>query len=150
MYDVLCPNGMTGRLKEFYPASEGVGEMLFVREGAVLTRNPSCREGEAEQKLRTRFLRGYEHMRDIHVRDPKSRNEMPNYGELYTAGASIYWFMSYDEGLCYSNVGEETLAELCAVGLAVVRAVDRYHRLGYLHLDIKEENILFFRRQEII
>ena len=141
VYDVLCPNGMTGRLKEFYPASEGVGEMLFVREGAVLTRNPSSREGEAEQKLRTRFLRGYAHMRDIHVRDPKSRNEMPNYGELYTAGASIYWFMSYDEGLCYSNVGEETLAELCAVGLAVVRAVDRYHRLGYLHLDIKEENI---------
>ena len=141
VYDVLCPNGMTGRLKEFYPASEVLGERIFEREGAVLTRNPSYRDSETEQKLRTRFLRGYEHMRDIHMRAPESRNEMPNYGELYTAGASVYWFMSYDEGLCYSKVDEETLAELCAVGIAAVRAVDRYHRLGYLHLDIKEENI---------
>lgn len=140
-YEVECPNGMIGRLKEFYPAQTAGNEHIFSREGKRLFYNPEYGCQEMIPVLTKRFLNGYEVMKDLHVRLREARNEMPNYGELYEGGDSLYWFMSYDEGRCYDQIQEETLSQICAVALATARAVEKYHRIGYLHLDIKPENI---------
>lgn len=140
-YEVECPNGMIGRLKEFYPAQATGKGYMFSREGKMLFYNPEYGCREMVPVLRRRFLNGYEVMKDLHVRMQEARNEMPNYGELYGGGDSLYWFMSYDEGKCYDEIKEETLSQICAVALATARAVEKYHKIGYLHLDIKPENI---------
>ena len=140
-YEVECPNGMIGRLKEFYPAQATGKGYMFSREGKMLFYNPEYGCKEMVPVLRRRFLNGYEVMKDLHVRMQEARNEMPNYGELYGGGDSLYWFMSYDEGKCYDEIKEETLSQICAVALATARAVEKYHKIGYLHLDIKPENI---------
>lgn len=140
-YDVVCPNGMVGRLKEFYPAEDESGDVVLIRKGNYLFRNPWYKDEKQAAALRKRFFGGYEKMKDIHVQVEEARNEMPNYGEMYKGEDSLYWFMSYDEGNCYSRVRDESLTDVCKVGLSTARAVKRYHKLGYLHLDIKEENI---------
>ena len=41
-YEVECPNGMIGRLKEFYPAQATGKGYMFSREGKMLFYNPEC------------------------------------------------------------------------------------------------------------
>ena len=62
----------------------------------MLFYNPEYGCKEMVPVLRRRFLNGYEVMKDLNVRMQEARNEMPNYGELYGGGDSLYWFMSYD------------------------------------------------------
>lgn len=141
-YDVICQNGMAGRLKEFCPIHDSKnGQKMFIRRGVFLIENPLFQDEESKIYLKKRFLHGFEKMKDIHRRMEKSRNEMPGYGDLYCMGDTMYWFMTYDEGTCYSEIKDESLSEICEIGLAVTRAIDRYHKLGYLHLDIKDANI---------
>ena len=49
--------------------------------------------------------------------------------------------MTYFRGNTYDNVNEKTLYDLFRRIKALLKVINNYHERGYLHLDIKPQNI---------
>lgn len=69
------------------------------------------------------------------------KNPTSNIQDIYHANETAYIDMTYFGGKTYDNVDNETLYDFFRRMKALTQIVGHYHKLGYLHLDIKPQNI---------
>lgn len=61
---------------------------------------------------------------------------------IYSANGTEYIVLNYNNGASYDKIKDHSIQEVFQTALAISNAVHKYHKKGYLHLDIKPENIL--------
>lgn len=74
-------------------------------------------------------------------REIDARNTTSQLEGIYKGNGTLYLSMPCFSGVAYDEVEETNLYQLLQRIRAITRAVASYHRHGYLHLDIKPENV---------
>ena len=69
------------------------------------------------------------------------KNPTSNVQKKHCANGTVYIDMTYFEGCTYDQVEFESLFDVLKRMKALSKIVDGYHKEGYLHLDIKPQNI---------
>lgn len=69
------------------------------------------------------------------------KNPTSNIQDIYYVNGTAYIDMTYFGGKTYDKLDSETLYDLFRRMKALAQIVGHYHKLGYLHLDIKPQNI---------
>lgn len=125
------------RIKELYPVflamerkENGSLEVLFGKE-------------ENFKEAKQRFRQAYERNMEI-KRITGLINSTGTVNELFEVNGTMYSFLSYEEGMDYQKYQDKSLMEVLEHILAVAKAIQKYHEHGYLHLDIKPQNIFVF------
>lgn len=122
------------RIKEFYPVSESV-----IRN----ERNTVCFESGATD-LQDNFLKSvtlHSSFRQI----KGSINSTAPIRSIEYANGTIYCIMDYIDGVTLNNYFPESFLEIIDILKKTVQVLKEYHKEGWLHLDIKPENILCLR-----
>ena len=123
-------------LKEYNP--KGV-ELYRDEEGVLRPNGPKA--AERFQSGLSQFQAGFEMQLRIRQEYPELTNSTSNIERIYTGNGTRYVSMPWFQGESYSQVKEKDLARLLRHVRAVTRIVRCYHANGFLHLDIKPENI---------
>lgn len=124
------------RVKECYPndiklCRKGDGKLLQVSSG-----NPVKFE-EAKE----RFTDAYK--RNTDIRNTLGlTNSTVNAVDVVSCNNTVYILMPMDEGTDYRNYEDQSLKELLGHMKSLAQIIRNYHENGYLHLDIKPENVL--------
>ena len=106
------------------------------------TLHPTSEEdSDAFQAGFSRFQAGFAAQLCIRQEYPELTNSTSNIERIYTGNGTKYISMPWFEGEPYSNVQEPNLYQLLQHMKAIARVVGSYHGNGFLHLDIKPENI---------
>lgn len=113
----------------------------YVHSGVLKEFNPKDKEVDRE-KYKEKFLKSYEIQLSFRSDYDEKMNITSNAEGLYEGNNTIYILMSCDNGVSYDEVKNESLKDILKTSLAVTKALSAYHRAGYLHLDIKPNNIL--------
>lgn len=99
--------------------------------------------GEAEKKYNAglnHFRAGYE--RQLHIRNINElTNVTSNIQTIFRANGTEYIDMTCFNGVTFEQVECSSLFDLLCYIKSVAKVVAEYHRNGFLHLDIKPENI---------
>lgn len=125
----------TVRLKECYPN--------YIQ----LSREDSGKL-QIEDRQKTRFDRARQLFRKSYQRNVEIKNTLgltnstSNTTEIYEANNTYYSVISFDEGVDYRKYQDAELKEVFEHVKALAVIIKKYHEMGYLHLDIKPENIL--------
>ena len=61
--------------------------------------------------------------------------------EIFAWNSTLYTLAAYDEGMDYKHYKDRSLKELLEHIRTAALVVKKYHENGYLHLDLKPENI---------
>lgn len=61
---------------------------------------------------------------------------------IYEGNNTLYTLSSYDYGQSFDEFEDDSLYSLVKIMTAVAKAVEKYHKAGFVHLDIKPKNIL--------
>ena len=69
------------------------------------------------------------------------KNSTSNVQKIYHANGTTYIDMTYFKGCTYDQVENESLFDLLRRMRALTKIISGYHHEGYLHLDIKPQNI---------
>ena len=69
------------------------------------------------------------------------KNSTSNVQKIYHANGTTYIDMTYFKGCTYDKVENESLFDLLRRMRSIAKVVGGYHDMGYLHLDIKPQNI---------
>lgn len=69
------------------------------------------------------------------------KNTTSNVQAIYRANGTVYIDMTFFNGKTYDQVEDESLYDLLRRMKALVQVIDHYHNMGYLHLDVKPQNI---------
>ena len=123
------------RVKECYPVQ------LFLErdEFGNLTANLSDNDKFTAEK--NRFRKSYE--KNSAIRNtPGLVNSTVNVGNFLFKNNTCYSVANFDEGQDYKNYTDASLIELLVHVKSLSTIIGKYHLNGYLHLDIKPENIL--------
>ena len=122
------------RVKECFPAYVSV-----VRRGNEVV--PTSGSEDEFQKAKDSFRSAYN--RSVNIRNtPGLTNLTADAYELYEKNGTFYTIVSYDEGQTYEKQADNTLKDVFEHVKAVAVAIKKYHENGYLHLDMKPENVL--------
>ena len=70
-----------------------------------------------------------------------STNSTSNLENLYESGNTLYSVMSLDDGQTYEEYNSGDLRSHIEICRNLADAIRKYHKRGYLHLDIKPKNI---------
>lgn len=122
-------------LKEYNPKSI---ELFREETGELTLENED--DGEAFAKGAERFASGYEKQLSIR-RIAELKNATSNIQAIYRANGTQYIDMTCFNGQSYNKVKEKSLYDLLRRMKALIEVVSNYHKAGFLHLDIKPENI---------
>lgn len=68
-------------------------------------------------------------------------NSTIDIAELYRENGTVYTVMRCVEGCDYSKVDDDSIMSVLTRCLAVEKVLKKYHESGWLHLDVKPENI---------
>ncbi len=86
------------------------------------------------------FISGYQ--KQLNIRKiTELKNATTNIQDIYCANSTQYIDMTCFNGLTYSKVNEKSLYDLLRRIKALTCVIANYHNAGFLHLDIKPENI---------
>lgn len=122
------------RLKESFPC----GVNLVRDERGRLCPGDGQRQAFAErQRL---FVESYKKQVEIRQETGLSNITVGAF-DLYYGNGTVYSVMDCGEGTDYTKLGRESLKETLTRVRAVAAALWKYHQAGYLHLDIKPENV---------
>lgn len=122
-------------LKEFNPQS------------LAMERNETgdlvCPEKKREsfQKGFERFKQGYGVQETIRQISGLSNSTAQSYG-IYSGYGTCYILTQLFEGGTYAEIQDESLVSTLTTIRSLAKVIGKYHRDGYLHLDIKPANIL--------
>ena len=86
------------------------------------------------------FIEGYK-KQELLRRNAELKNYTANVQNLYEGYGTIFIDMNVTEGMSYANVTEKSLCNLAKRMKVLAQVVGEYHRNGYLHLDLKPNNI---------
>lgn len=123
------------RLKEFYPAY-----MEIVRD-ADLSLVVKEEHREDFEKSWDLFREAYE-KNTLFQSNLDTLNSTGNAQNLLFGNNTMYMVVNYNNGISYDKVEGENLQDIFQIGLALTKTIGMYHKYGYVHLDIKPENIL--------
>lgn len=122
------------RVKELYP--------IYL----LLERNEDfeicCNESQLEkfEDAKKRFEKSYE--TNIEFRNTYGvMNSTVNIADKFSSNGTLYAVMNLDEGTDYQNYTDRSLVEILSHIKALATVINKYHSDGYLHLDIKPENV---------
>ena len=96
--------------------------------------------GEKFLACLSRFKSGVENQLLFRLTDDL-KNTTSNIHDKYNANGTLYIDMTYFVGDTYDHVIDMSLYDLLRRVKALARIIGHYHDLGYLHLDIKPQNI---------
>lgn len=121
-------------LKEYNPIS-----LRAVRssDGRLIVK---AEEREEFENGLLRFRTGYRRQLTIR-RMCELTNSTINAQKIFDANGTSYIDMTVFNGTVYSRVGEESLYRLLRRMKALTQVIASYHRAGFLHRDIKPDNI---------
>lgn len=116
--------------------------------------NPTClpMERDEEGRLRTereqafqegllRFRAGYD-CQDTIRRISGLKNATAPPSGIYAGNGTLYSLTPLFDGQSYDRVQDETLMDTLQTLRALTAVLEKYHRAGYLHLDVKPANLL--------
>lgn len=124
-------------LKEYNPAHL---HMERLADGRLMPE--ACDRADYESGL-DRFRSAYILQRDIR-RDEQLKNSTSSIQGVFDANGTAYIDMTDMAGQTYSRAEEPSLYELLRRMKALAAVIGNYHRAGFLHLDIKPENIFVY------
>ena len=102
----------------------------------------SCDESHRDkfEKAKKRFEVAYEG--NVRFRNTYGvMNSTVNASDMFFANGTIYVVMNLDEGTDYRSYTDKSLPETMTHVRALATVINNYHTEGYLHLDIKPENV---------
>lgn len=122
------------RVKECYPSYL---LMERVKDGTLVPFNTS----EADFKTaKERFIQAYQ--RNVVIGNtPGFVNSTINSADIFSYNNTYYSIMALSEGCDYSKYEDLSLMELLVHIKSLAQLIKKYHDRGYLHLDIKPENV---------
>ena len=88
----------------------------------------------------SRFVEGANKQLAVRLTDDL-KNTTSNVQAIYHANNTVYIDMTFFNGRTYDQVEDESLYDLLRRMKALAQIVGHYHDMGYLHLDIKPQNI---------
>lgn len=121
------------RVKECYPIYL---QVMRDEENALKMGENAERFGAAKEA----FVEAYRKNAEIH-NTLGLTNSTVDSGDIVYANHTVYIVMMLDEGSDYEKYEDQSLKELLLHMRSVAELLGRYHENGYLHLDIKPENI---------
>ena len=123
------------RIKEFYPYQV---KLKREEDGKL-----SCIDQKAEkvfEEKRKLFVSGY--YKNIELQyDDDFMNTSVDAREIMEDNGTVYLVYSVDGGMTLDKYKPKGIRECVELTIAVARAVEKYHKKEYLHLDIKPANI---------
>lgn len=129
------------RVKECYPAYLLMDRM---KEG-VLT--PLNLNGGKFETAKEHFIQAYE--RNVAIGNTLGlTNSTINSADIVQYNNTYYIVMSLNEGSDYRKYEDQSLMELLMHIKSLAELIKKYHDNGYLHLDIKPENIFILPETE--
>ncbi len=146
----------TIRLKECYPVSLAVsrnseGDLTVEKEEEERGEEGKEKRKEKEEarleQAKERFLKTYE--RNVALRNTLGLiNSTSNPTDLLFFHNTVYLRVAMEEGEDYRSYQDRSLKELFLHTKSLTELIGKYHRNGYLHLDIKPENIFLLPETE--
>lgn len=129
-------------LKEFYPlgvaAKRGEKGLEFLNE----------KEDARFRRLSECFYNGYLQLKEFASKESTVNNcvhlELDGLAKDTHDNGTMYILQEWNHGSAF-NLEESSLQETIRVLKMTVSALAAYHEMGYLHLDVKEANILYLR-----
>ena len=129
-----------GILKEYCPAFlENTGAPLRNADGSLII--PDEYSSAFNSGLEY-FRNTYQNINDYLYNNLSASNFHTVQLGLYEGNNTLYTLVSCDCGKTYDKVTDKSFYELLKIMLSVTKAVELYHKAGFLHLDIKPKNIL--------
>lgn len=114
--------------------------------GVLKEFNPVSKEIKIEK-----FVEGYKLQTEFSAEIKNAKNITSNTEGIYLGNNTKYILMSCNDGTSYENVQEDKLQDIIKTSIAICNAVKVYHDAGFLHLDIKPDNIFILpETREII
>ena len=126
-------SGLPVIVKECYPRSTASREMT----GAV-----SWKTMEDETSAKNRFRSAFEVQRKIQSADETMNTNVHLIDGLYEGNNTLYSVSDIQNAKTFDATKDSSLQETLITARAIARAVGQFHALGFLHLDIKPQNIL--------
>lgn len=123
------------RVKEFFPC------YLPVTRDSSLALIPSDSHKEKFESSKKSFMESYTKNTDI-SRTFGLINSTVISSDIVFHNNTIYTLMIYNEGTDYSKYKDNSLKEMFTHIRSLAKLIQKYHQNGYLHLDIKPENVL--------
>ena len=127
-------------LKEFCPLYLGTKKEAFrdKNDNLIIPEN-LC--DEYNRGLEN-FIETYKKINDYLLNTFSASNSHPTQIGLFFANNTAYTLTAADYGKSYDKIENNSLLSELKIVLAVTKAVELYHSAGYLHLDIKPQNVL--------
>ena len=129
-----------GILKECYPSEWGNLPAIERKENGQLFIPEAWME--AYQNQLTKMRQAYELQMRISLQDHLVNRVVEERGIYYGCYGACYSLMAYADGVSYEQVKDSNLKQTLETLLSVARFLKIYHDAGYVHLDIKPENLL--------
>lgn len=93
------------------------------------------------QKDLSEFKESYRSINEYIAHNGSASNYHPVQLGLYEGNNTLYTLSSFDYGKTYDKLSDDNLYSLVKIMLAVAKGVEQYHNAGFIHCDIKPENI---------
>lgn len=129
-----CTNSRKVLIKELYPIELGI----FRDNKNALVIPVSSQENFAEYK--EKLKRAVDLQISFHNAED-SGNSTADVEEVMECNNTLYVVMGRVVGNSYNNHTPENLTSVLKIGRSLTKAIAMYHSKGYLHLDIKAENV---------
>jgi len=122
-------------LKECNP----LGLHMHRNDNGALVPDTKLNEDKFKESL-ARFESGIEQQLAFRLTDDL-KNTTSNVQAIYRANGTVYIDMTFFNGKTYDQVEHESLYDLLRRMKALAQVIGHYHHMGYLHLDVKPQNI---------
>ncbi len=143
VYRAVCDDNTEHLIKEYYPR-----ELNLERKADGLLDIPDAKKEQFKEE-KERFEKSVELHTNIRLSEGL-KNYTSNVQEILYGNNTVYVDMTVIAGRTYEKVKEETLYTLMQRMRTLTEVIGRYHDAGFLHLDIKPENIFVRPEDETV
>ena len=141
VYHAVCDDNTEHLLKEYYPRNLALER---AEDGTLIV--PEQKQ-EAFDKGLERFREGDKRQKKMRLLE-NSKNSTANIQGYFYGNGTEYIDMTVFAGQTYNRMESETLHSLMVRMRDLAQAIGNYHNAGFLHLDIKPENIFVFDEKQ--
>ncbi len=143
VYRAVCDDNTEHLIKEYYPR-----DLNLERKADGSLDIPDAKK-EQFKEGKERFEKSVELHTNIRLSEGL-KNYTSNVQEILYGNNTVYVDMTVIAGRTYEKVKEETLYTLMRRMRTLTEVIGRYHDAGFLHLDIKPENIFVRPEDETV